>query len=64
MAVWAGKKYKMDKSEGFDEYMKALGKFCITLIQHEERKGVFSSRLSIAPPFAQHTHINNSVTYR
>lgn len=26
MAVWEGKKYKMDKSENFDEYMKALGK--------------------------------------
>uniref|UniRef100_A0A1Q3F8S3 Fatty acid-binding protein, muscle n=1 Tax=Culex tarsalis TaxID=7177 RepID=A0A1Q3F8S3_CULTA len=25
MAAWVGKKYKMDKSEGFDEYMKALG---------------------------------------
>lgn len=27
MAVWEGKKYKMDKSENFDEYMKALGEF-------------------------------------
>jgi hypothetical protein len=27
MAVWEGKKYKLDKSENFDEYMKALGKF-------------------------------------
>lgn len=26
MSVWEGKKYKMDKSEGFDDYMKALGK--------------------------------------
>nr|Q17017.2 RecName: Full=Probable fatty acid-binding protein [Anopheles gambiae] len=25
MAVWEGKKYKMEKSEGFDDYMKALG---------------------------------------
>lgn len=25
-AVWEGKKYKMEKSEGFDDYMKALGK--------------------------------------
>lgn len=25
MAVWEGKKYKMEKSENFDEYMKALG---------------------------------------
>lgn len=25
MACWVGKKYKMDKSENFDEYMKALG---------------------------------------
>lgn len=27
MALYEGKKYKMDKSEGFDDYMKALGKF-------------------------------------
>lgn len=27
MAVWEGKKYKMESSENFDEYMKALGKF-------------------------------------
>lgn len=27
MAVWEGKKYKMEKSENFDEYMKALGEF-------------------------------------
>uniref|UniRef100_A0A0K8TL91 Fatty acid-binding protein, muscle n=1 Tax=Tabanus bromius TaxID=304241 RepID=A0A0K8TL91_TABBR len=25
MACWEGKKYKLDKSENFDEYMKALG---------------------------------------
>ncbi|XP_053693807.1 probable fatty acid-binding protein [Sabethes cyaneus] len=25
MAAWVGKKYKMEKSEGFDDYMKALG---------------------------------------
>lgn len=25
MAVFEGKKYKMEKSEGFDDYMKALG---------------------------------------
>ncbi|XP_067633562.1 probable fatty acid-binding protein [Eurosta solidaginis] len=25
MAVWEGKKYKLDKSENFDEYMKELG---------------------------------------
>lgn len=29
MALYEGKKYKMDKSEGFDDYMKALGKFLI-----------------------------------
>lgn len=29
MALYEGKKYKMDKSEGFDDYMKALGKFFI-----------------------------------
>lgn len=23
--AWEGKKYKLDKSEGFEEYMKALG---------------------------------------
>lgn len=27
MASWEGKKYKLDKSENFDEYMKALGKY-------------------------------------
>lgn len=27
MAVWEGKKYKMEKSENFDEYMKALGEW-------------------------------------
>lgn len=27
MACWEGKKYKLDKSENFDEYMKELGKF-------------------------------------
>ena len=27
MAIWEGKKYKLDKSENFDEYMKVLGKF-------------------------------------
>lgn len=26
MAVWEGKKYKLDKSEHFEEYMKELGK--------------------------------------
>jgi len=25
MASWVGKKYKLDKSENFDDYMKALG---------------------------------------
>ncbi|XP_037923342.1 probable fatty acid-binding protein [Hermetia illucens] len=25
MACWEGKKYKLEKSENFDEYMKALG---------------------------------------
>ncbi|XP_054735521.1 probable fatty acid-binding protein [Anastrepha obliqua] len=25
MAVWEGKKYKLEKSENFDEYMKELG---------------------------------------
>ncbi|GAB0091175.1 fatty acid-binding protein [Sergentomyia squamirostris] len=25
MAAWEGKKYKLEKSENFDEYMKALG---------------------------------------
>lgn len=25
--AWEGRKYKLDKSEQFDEYMKALGKF-------------------------------------
>ncbi|XP_054746506.1 probable fatty acid-binding protein [Anastrepha obliqua] len=25
MAVWKGKKYKLEKSENFDEYMKELG---------------------------------------
>lgn len=25
MALWEGKKYKLEKSENFDEYMKALG---------------------------------------
>lgn len=24
--AWEGKKYKLDKADGFDEYMKALGK--------------------------------------
>lgn len=28
--AWEGRKYKLDKSEGFDEYMKALGK-CQTI---------------------------------
>lgn len=27
MAAWVGKKYKMEKSEGFDDYMKALGEY-------------------------------------
>lgn len=30
MASFVGKKYKLDKSENFDEYMKELGKFAIT----------------------------------
>lgn len=25
MTVWEGKKYKLDKSENFEEYMKELG---------------------------------------
>lgn len=25
--AWEGRKYKLDKSEGFDEYMKALGEW-------------------------------------
>lgn len=27
MACWEGKKYKLDKSENFDEYMKELGEW-------------------------------------
>lgn len=27
MASWEGKKYKLEKSENFDEFMKALGEF-------------------------------------
>jgi len=26
MSAWEGKKYKLEKSDNFDEYMKALGK--------------------------------------
>lgn len=25
MTIWEGKKYKLDKSENFEEYMKELG---------------------------------------
>lgn len=28
---WVGKKYKLDKSEGFEDYMKALGKGIISI---------------------------------
>lgn len=50
MPVFDGKKYKMEKSEGFDEYMKALGEFKVfnlnvrktTLIKHEKRVLLFS----------------------
>lgn len=31
MALWEGKKYKCEKSENFDEYMKALGEFLILI---------------------------------
>lgn len=27
MSDWEGKKYKLEKSENFEEYMKALGEF-------------------------------------
>lgn len=27
MALWEGKKFKCEKSENFDDYMKALGEF-------------------------------------
>ncbi|XP_026473074.1 probable fatty acid-binding protein [Ctenocephalides felis] len=30
MACWEGKKYKLDKSENFDDYMKALGVSLVT----------------------------------
>lgn len=29
MACWEGKKYKLEKSENFDEYMKALGEILL-----------------------------------
>lgn len=31
MALWEGKKYKCEKSEKFDEYMKALGELLINV---------------------------------
>lgn len=31
MAAWEGKKYKYEKSENFDEYLKALGEFYLIL---------------------------------
>ena len=32
MAVREGKKYKLEKSENFDEYMKELGEFYILVV--------------------------------
>lgn len=32
MAIWEGKKYKLEKSENFDEYMKELGEFFLLYI--------------------------------
>lgn len=50
MPVFDGKKYKMEKSEGFDEYMKALGEFKVfnlnirktTLNKYGKRVALFS----------------------
>lgn len=35
MASFVGKKYKLDKSENFDEYMKELGKCSSRIKKHE-----------------------------
>lgn len=35
MASFVGKKYKLDKSENFDEYMKELGKCSSRIKTHE-----------------------------
>lgn len=42
MASWEGKKYKLDKSENFDEYMKALGELLCDFKNCAIRYGFFS----------------------
>lgn len=36
--AWQGRKYKLDKEEGFDAYMKALGKKTIDFLSPEKTR--------------------------
>lgn len=46
MPAWEGKKYKLVKSENFDEYMKKIGEFFLFLCDYYDRYHVLCIKLN------------------